>query len=154
MPAWLYFITVLLDFISTIWNLWLVISWNVIGGLTEKDANDLINNILIIMLINITCLSHMFFSASLFYCRCHPSLPVILCLSHTHSLSVSPLSCSLPCFFCLIWKPWHPFSAIIDCNKLFWFKSLFHSKVAHTIHNILLCWVLLCWLSLGGVLWR
>jgi hypothetical protein len=136
MQAWFYFTTGLLYFISTIWNLRLVFSWNIIGGLTEKDVNrgnNLINNILIVVLINITCLSQMFFSNGLFYCRHYPSLPPMICLTRTHTLSVSLLSCSLPVSSIWYKNPGIHFQLIIDCNKLIWFTSLFHLDVAHNI---------------------
>ncbi len=61
---------------------------------------------LIISLINCTfCSISVSICFSLngpFYCRCSVPLPAMLCLSHTHSLSVSPLFCSLPLTFRLI----------------------------------------------------
>ncbi len=101
--------TIVKDIIN-IQNLRLVVGWNVVGSLTEKDANcgnNLINNILIVVLIYITCLPQMLFCNGLFYCQFYPSLPAMLCLLHTLCLSAVLLS-SL--FLPFDKKTWHPFS--------------------------------------------
>jgi len=58
-------------------------------------GNNIISNILIASLIN----SHMsvtnVFSNDLFYCRCYPSLPAMLCLSHSVSFCLSAVLLSL-----------------------------------------------------------
>ncbi len=49
----------------------------------------------------------------------------------THSLSVSPLSCSLPHSVCLKKKPGIHFQVIIERNKLFDYTLLSHLEVAY-----------------------
>ncbi len=71
------------------------------------------------------------FSNSLFYCRCYLSCPVTLCLSHSLSFCLSAVLLSPLLNLFDIKNPGNHFHPIIDCNKLFWFTSLFQLEVAH-----------------------
>jgi len=108
--------------------------------INRENANHgkhVINNIWIDSLINSTCLSPNAFFNCLFYGRRYPSLSATHCLSHTLSLSVSPVSWSHP------HSDWYKtpgihFQVIIDRNKLFWYTSLFHLEVAYNKWNSLI----------------
>ncbi len=96
--------------------------------------NHIINNILIDSLINCTWLSPNVFSNYLFHVRRHPSLSATHCLTHTHTLSLSPL---LPCLaifpILIVWYKNHGIhlQVIIDRNKLFEYTPLFHLEPAY-----------------------
>ncbi len=121
-------------------NLRLVVSWNVIRKISRENAkcgNNVINNILIDVLINITWLPQMFLSNGWFYCQCYPLFSAMPCLSHTLSLCLSAILLSSLLSMFDIKTLSTIFSSSI--NKRILHRTVLISKVAPTRnHNIFL----------------